>query len=192
MPTQYIKRTSTPGPGAGTGKAGAAPVYVDSDDDILKMIPAGSGTTEVQVIDASSTQTLTNKTVSGLVGAEAVEVVTTTNVITAAESGTTFFLNLAGGFTSTLPAPAAGLYYKFVVTTAPTTAYIITTNGGANVIEGSADVLSTRVAAANEDTINFVASTALVGDWVDVVSDGTSWFVRGDSGATGGITFTAT
>ena len=47
------------------------------------------------------------------------ESVTTTNVITAAESGTTFFLNLAGGFTSTLPAPATGLNYKFIVATAP-------------------------------------------------------------------------
>ena len=41
-----------------------APVYVDSDDNILKFIPAGSGTTEVQVVDASSTQTLTNKTLT--------------------------------------------------------------------------------------------------------------------------------
>lgn len=42
----------------------SAPVYVDSDDNILKMVPAGSGTTEVQVVDASSTQILTNKTLT--------------------------------------------------------------------------------------------------------------------------------
>ena len=41
-----------------------APIYVDSDDNILKYIPAGSGTTEVQVLDASATQTLTNKTLT--------------------------------------------------------------------------------------------------------------------------------
>ena len=120
------------------------------------------------------------------------EAVVATNVITAAESGKTFFLNVAGGFTSTLPAPATGLNYKFVVSTAPTTAYIITTNGGDNVIEGMADVNSTLVLAANEDKINFVANTAIVGDWVEVVSDGTSWFVTGQSGAAGGITFTVT
>ena len=40
------------------------PLYVDSDDNILKFIPAGSGTTEVQVVDASATQTLTNKTLT--------------------------------------------------------------------------------------------------------------------------------
>lgn len=44
---------------------GSAPIYVDSDDNILKYIPAGAGSTEVQVVDASATQTLTNKTVSG-------------------------------------------------------------------------------------------------------------------------------
>lgn len=48
----------------GYAAAGSAPIYIDSDDNILKMIPAGTGTTEVQVVDASSTQTLTNKTLT--------------------------------------------------------------------------------------------------------------------------------
>lgn len=43
----------------------SAPLYVDKDDNILKMVPAGEGTTEVQVVDASASQTLTNKTLSG-------------------------------------------------------------------------------------------------------------------------------
>lgn len=121
------------------------------------------------------------------------EAVTTANIITAAENGKTFFLNSATGFASTLPAPAAGLRFKFIVTTQPTSGNCtIVTNGGANVIEGMADVNSTLVLAANEDSINIVASTAIVGDWVEVVSDGTSWFVNGASGAAGGITFTAT
>lgn len=119
------------------------------------------------------------------------ETVAAANVITADESGSTFYLGLAGGFTSTLPAPAAGLNYKFVVAVQPTTAYIITTNASANIIEGMADVNSTLVLASNEDTINFVASTAIIGDWVELESDGTSWFVTGQSGAVGGITFTA-
>ena len=49
-------------PGAYSGTTNAAPIYVDSDDNIVKIIPAGSGTTEVQLVDASSAQTLTNKT----------------------------------------------------------------------------------------------------------------------------------
>jgi len=57
-------RRSASNPGAYTGTPGAAPIYVDSDDNIIKVIPAGSGSTEVQVIDASSAQTLTNKTLT--------------------------------------------------------------------------------------------------------------------------------
>ena len=48
----------------GYASATSAPVYIDADDNILKVIPAGSGTTEVQLVDASSTQTLTAKTLT--------------------------------------------------------------------------------------------------------------------------------
>lgn len=122
-----------------------------------------------------------------------VEVVSSANVITAAESGKTFFLNSATGFANTLPAPGAGLRYTFIVSTVPTSGNTtVVTDSGDNVIEGAADVNSSLVLAANEDSINFVASTCLVGDRVSVISDGTSWFVDGFSGAGGGITFTAT
>jgi hypothetical protein len=62
MPTQYIVRRATALPA--TAKANAAPIYIDSDDNILKYIPAGTGTTEVQILDASSSQTLVNKTLT--------------------------------------------------------------------------------------------------------------------------------
>jgi hypothetical protein len=39
----------------------STPIYIDSDDNILKMVPAGSGTTEVQIVDASSVQTISGK-----------------------------------------------------------------------------------------------------------------------------------
>lgn len=114
------------------------------------------------------------------------ETVVAANVVTARESGKTFFLGLAGGFASTLPAPSAGLKYKFVVSVAPTTAYTVVATSG--IIEGAVDVNSTLVLAANETTITFAANTAIVGDWVEVESDGTSWFLNGMSGAVGGIT----
>lgn len=61
MAIRNIRRQATNPLGA-PGTPNSAPIYVDSDDNKLKMIPAGSGTTEVEVVDASSTQTLTNKT----------------------------------------------------------------------------------------------------------------------------------
>jgi len=121
------------------------------------------------------------------------EVVTTTNVITASENGKTFYLNTAGGFTSTLPAAAIGLNYKFIVSTVPTTAYIITTNSSANVLFGFfLDIVGEQVYFSAQDTLNFVASTSLVGDFLEVESDGTNWYCVAKSGADGGITTAAT
>jgi hypothetical protein len=61
MPTRNIRRGSTI---LGPATPDAAPIYVDSDDNKLKMIPAGSGTTEVTIADLTSTQTMTNKTLT--------------------------------------------------------------------------------------------------------------------------------
>ena len=111
------------------------------------------------------------------------------NTLTAAESGTTYFLNLAGGGSTVLPAPALGLNYKFIVATAPTTAYTIDTNSGANIMHGThLDIVGELVYGTARDILSFVANTSLVGDSCSVVSDGTSWFYEAYSGADGGIT----
>ena len=81
----------------------------------------------------------------------------------------------------------------FIVKTAPTTAYIITTNASANILQGSyLDIVGELVSIAAQDTLNFVASTSLVGDYLEVESDGTSWFCNARSGADGGITVAVT
>jgi hypothetical protein len=197
MAIRSIRRQAT-NPARYPGTVNAAPIYVDADDNILKMIPAGSGTTEVEVVDASSTQTLTNKTLTSPVlttptGTGTTEVVTTTNVIDAAESGTTYLLSLADGFTSTLPAPAAGLWYKFIVAIAPTTSYVIATNGGSDIMIGGINELAVTTGNDgpydnNADTLNFVLNVAVVGDWVEFISDGTSWYFTGQTNADGGVT----
>jgi len=125
-----------------------------------------------------------------------VEVVTTTNVITAAESGKTFFLNSGTDFVSTLPAPAAGLRFKFVVTTAATTtAHTIVTTAGANVIYGAVATTdgNASLLASAEDTISLTktATGGIVGDQVEVICDGTNYYVSGLVSVAAGITFTA-
>lgn len=130
---------------------------------------------------------------SGVTWPIANENVTATNVITAAESGKTFFLNSTTEFVSTLPAPAAGLKYSFVVVSAPSGAsYTVVTNSSANIIKGmqvcSADAAGDTGTA--DDTITFVDGQAVAGDRVDVVSDGTSWFAFAFSRVAAGITFT--
>lgn len=121
------------------------------------------------------------------------ETVTTTNVLTAAENGGVYFLSLAGGFTTTLPAVQNGLHFTFIVKTAPTTAYIIASATNDNIIGYPVSSVGADESAngnAAGDQINFVANTALPGDSVEVWSDGTSWFARCVGKATGAITIT--
>jgi len=116
--------------------------------------------------------------------------------LTESQSGQTFFLNLAGGFTVTLPAPTDGVEFEFIVGTAPTTAYIIANSAGSSgdTIIGYpvASVASDQTANGNAagDQINFVANTALPGDSVYLISDGTNWYAKLLGKANGAITIT--
>jgi len=121
------------------------------------------------------------------------EVVTATNVILAAETGTVFFLNSATEFVSTLPAPAAGLKFTFIVTAAPSGAsYTVVTNASANIIVGQ----QVNVAGAagdsgtTDDTITFVDGQSVVGDKVELFCDGTKWYAYATCGVAAGVTFT--
>ena len=121
-------------------------------------------------------------------------VVAADSTLTAADSGKTIFLNSATGFATTLPAPAAGLTFRFVVTTAPTSGnHTIVTSGSANIIEGNSFISPDQIGtpAVNEDSINFVANQAAIGDNCTLVSNGTSWFVNAFARLTAGVTFTA-
>jgi hypothetical protein len=111
--------------------------------------------------------------------------------------GQTYFLTLAGGFALTLPAPALGLNARFVVATSPTTAYTIATASGANLIVGGINELEVDTSddgpySAVGDLISFVANIAVKGDWLSLISDGTSWFLTGQTNADGGITIGST
>lgn len=127
----------------------------------------------------------------GVVGTT--EVVTATNVITAAESGKTFFLSALAGFESTLPTAAAGLYFKFVVATAPTSNGYTITGSPADKISGTvacsgAEDTVNGVTAALADNVILVANQALLGDVVEFTSDGTNWFVNGNVNTFAAIT----
>lgn len=114
------------------------------------------------------------------------EVVAATNVIDASENGKTFFLSSATEFVSTLPAPALGLRFTFIVTAAPSGAsYTIVTASSANTIKGAvftSDVNSGTDAdleTSGGDTISFVDAKAVAGDRVELFCDGTNWFAHG-------------
>lgn len=150
---------------------------------VAEVLYINKGSAAVAQVDASTAQTLTNKTLTAPLVTQAQEVVTATNVITAAESGTTFFLNSATEFVSTLPAPAVGLKFKFVVQAAPSGAsYTIVAASGTPIhgivfskdLNGATD--SGATAGTGVLTITLVDSKAQKGDTVIIESNGTDWF----------------
>jgi hypothetical protein len=121
-----------------------------------------------------------------------VEAVTGATTLTAEDSGKVLILNAAAGAEITLPAVAtsAGLRFKFVVGLAFATTNW-TVKAATNVIEGSVLVNGAHVAGVNENTISFVASAEAIGDFAELVCDGTNWYVNGSGVAAGSITLTA-
>lgn len=110
---------------------------------------------------------------------------TATNTLTADENGKIVFLNSTTEFVTTLPLPAPGLAFSFIVSGAPASAsYTIVTSGSANIIKGAVYSADLNAAADGDietsggDTITLVDSKAVAGDRVDVVCDGTTWFAR--------------
>jgi hypothetical protein len=123
---------------------------------------------------------------------ENVEAVTGATTLTAEDSGKVFILKAAAGAQITLPAVAtsAGLRFKFIVGLAfATTDW--TVKSATNVIEGSVLVNGAHVAGVDENTISFVASAESIGDFAELVCDGTNWYVNGSGVTAGAITLTA-
>lgn len=120
-----------------------------------------------------------------------IETIAAARVLTAFDSGKEFTLSAAAGAVINLPAVAKkGFKAKFVIGSAfATTNWTIVS--ATNVIQGSADVNSTLVPAANENTISFVATAETIGDYIEIHSDGTNFYAYGIGAAAGAITFTA-
>lgn len=123
------------------------------------------------------------------------EVVNTTKTLTAAEVGKHLILNSATGFVTTLPLPAVGLEYFFHIgATEPTTTHTIVTATSANIIVGNItspeDAAGAVSTVTDADTISFIASKAVHGDYAHVYSDGTNWYLDGMCKVQDGMTTT--
>lgn len=121
------------------------------------------------------------------------QVLTTTRQVLAEESGRTFYLGSSTAFVTTLPLPALGLKYTFIVKTAPgATAHTIVTAASANIIIGNQNSVFGDAGdfGTADDTISFVTAQTVAGDKVEVFSDGTKWYAYAISKVAAGITFT--
>ena len=123
-------------------------------------------------------------------------ILTEARILTDSDSNKTYFLNATGGFTVTLPAPRGGVNFEFIVKTAPTTGnYKIYAKDGAEIIRGqiiTSDINSSLTPDKENggtENIKFIANIAKIGDSVEVVSDGTYWYVNGFTGVVDGLSF---
>ena len=198
MPTRYIKRSAALD-GGQESRANANAIFVDQDDDQLKFTTGTSGTTTVDVVTESQTQTLTNKTLTApVIASTAVAAGGTLTLVQATHSGRVIALDTAAGSVVTLPASTgAGATYTFLVTvTATTNSHVIQVANATDefrgyVIQDSDTATAPNIwwAADNDDTITLNRTTsglAAQGEYftlVDAVSG--VFFVRGYSQASG-------
>ena len=97
--------------------------------------------------------------------------------LTTSDSGKTIMLD-AVGEAITLPAPVAGLHYKFLVTAAvATTSWTVAATGA--LIYGSVTEAGLVQLASAETTITIVFTKAIQGDWFTLESDGVNWYLAG-------------
>lgn len=127
--------------------------------------------TAAPVFTAAPTGPMTRSVAqSALVGA--------TVVLTAADSGKVLINRSTSGSPSwTLPTAAAGLYFTFVV--ADVTAGFTVTGG---TIKAKTSATGTAISGT---TLTNTQATAVVGDTITIVCDGTNWIMTAQSGIFG-------
>lgn len=104
--------------------------------------------------------------------------ISSTVTLTALQNGTTFLLSGVVGYPINLPAPVAGLKYKFIVQDLfATTDWVLTATGA--IMHGNVMEAGAIQAVAAATTINLELGADTIGDWIEVESDGTNWYVFG-------------
>lgn len=116
--------------------------------------------------------------------------ITTTRVLTLADSGGIFTVAQSSAYDIDLPSPTtgAGCRYLFQLVSPGAFNVTITVAGSAATYEGNLQIDGATTAATGS-TITFATGAAGLGDWVECISTSTSkYFVRASAAGTGGIT----
>ena len=102
----------------------------------------------------------------------------------AQDSGKTYFLESTVARTITLPAVKAGVKFKFIATDTSADSSITTSEGTA-LLKGGAEAGNSYLTLAGTTII--VEAASAVGAWLELVCDGTYWYVSGHSSAGAGF-----
>lgn len=164
----------------------------DIEVDNTTVIDA-SGNVDAPITSTTGTFSSTLGVTGELTSREGTTALTASTTITADDSGKTFYAGTAD-VQVTLPVPADGVWYRFTVSGNFATTNMVVQGPAAgasdDVIFGSLEVAGAVVLCASEDTISFVNSAELKGDWIELHSDGTNWYISGQGGTSGSITCT--
>jgi hypothetical protein len=118
-----------------------------------------------------------------------VETLAAARTLKEGDSGKLFLLNATEGAQIVLPSPKRGLGFRFLTAGAfGTTAWTLTTS--TNIIQGSLIVGGASVPLEDENTITFVATSETLGDYVELLSDGTNYYANGIGAGEGALTGT--
>ena len=105
---------------------------------------------------------------------------TAASTLSVADSGKVLFLNSSAEFATTLPAPSKGLKFSFVVKAAPSGAsYTIVTPSGAILGSCAQGNAVPDMSDGSDTIITFVDGSAVVGDRIDLICDGTNYYIVG-------------
>ena len=128
--------------------------------------------------------TITND-VSRIFGKQ--ETLTAATTLTAADSGKTYLIN-GTGYTVTLPAPHAGFSVKFIVAAAFSTDCVVQTPAdNRDILNGGVIVNGAIVESDATDRVTFEDDAESIGDYIEIHSDGTSYFLSGNGNAASSI-----
>ena len=115
------------------------------------------------------------------------ETVTATGSLNLSDSGKVFRIS-GTGYTVTLPAPTAGWKAKFVVAAAFSTDFIVQSPAdNRDTINGGVMVNGAIVEADAVDRVTFEDDAESIGDYIEIHSDGSSYFLQGNGNAASSI-----
>ena len=116
------------------------------------------------------------------------ELVSASGSLSLADSGKVFKIS-GTGYTVTLPAPTAGWKAKFVVSAAFTTDFVVQSPASnRDTINGGVIVNGAIVEADAVDKVTFEDGAESIGDFIEISSDGSSYFLFGNGNASSSIT----
>jgi hypothetical protein len=115
------------------------------------------------------------------------ELVSASASLNLSDSGKVFKIS-GTGYTMTLPAPTAGWKAKFVVSAAFSTDFVVQSpSDNRDTINGGVIVNGAIVEADAVDRVTFEDDAESVGDYIEIHSDGTSYFLSGNGNAASSI-----